>query len=209
MPQTGHLLYANAGGLVAVPFAATAGTVPGSPVPLLERPEVDPSGSAAFAVSASGTLVYMPRALTLPQRALVLVDRSGRATVLQNTRAAYTHPRLSPDGRRLAYAVESDNGSEIWIYDLERGTSTPLVTGGVNRYPIWSHDGQQITFQSARPGGVSLYSKRVDGSGEPEALIRSAERPGRRALAGPGRAPAGDVAGVYQRESASADGVGV
>jgi serine/threonine-protein kinase len=212
VPQTGHVLYANAGGLVAVPFDAAPGQVPGSPVPLLERPEVDPSGSAAFAVSASGTLAYMPRALTLPQRALVLVDRSGRATVLQDTRAAYTHPRLSPDGRRLVYAVESDSGSEIWIYDIERGTPTPLVTGGVNRYPIWSHDGQQITFQSARAGGVSLYSKRVDGSGEPEALIRSAidQSAGlSRALAGllPGTMPVFTSANPHLPMAWTSDGV--
>ena len=212
VPQTGHVLYANAGGLVAVPFDAASGQVPGSPVPLLERPEVDPSGSAAFAVSASGTLAYMPRALTLPQRALVLVDRSGRATVLQDTRAAYTHPRLSPDGRRLVYAVESDSGSEIWIYDIERGTPTPLVTGGVNRYPIWSHDGQQITFQSARAGGVSLYSKRVDGSGEPEALIRSASDQGAglsRALAGllPGTMPVFTSANPHLPMAWTSDGV--
>jgi Tol biopolymer transport system component len=194
VPQTGHLLYANAGGLVAVPFDLSPGRMPGSPVPLLERPEVAPSGSAAFAVSASGTLVYIPRSSTLPSRALVLVDRTGRATVLSDTRAAYAHPRMSPDGHRLAVAIESDNGSDIWIYDLDRATSTPLVSGGVNRFPIWSPDSQQITFQSARSGGVSLYSRRVDGSGEPEALIRSANDPSAalsRALAGllPGTMP--------------------
>jgi len=212
VPQTGHLLYANAGGLVAVPFDLSPEKAPGSPVPLLERPEVDPSGSAAFAVSASGTLVYIPRASTVPSRALVLVDRTGRATVLQDTRAAYAHPRLSPDGRRLAYAIESDNGSDIWIYDLERGTSTPLVTGGVNRFPIWSYDGQQITFQSARSGGVSLYSRRVDGSGEPEALIRSASDPTvglSRSLAGllPGTMPVFTTANPHLPMAWAPDGV--
>ena len=174
VPQTGHLLFANAGGLVAVPFDPVAGTPPGSPVPLLERPEVDASGSSAFAVSSSGTLAYIPRPASLPVRALVMVDRTGRATAISDTRAAYSHPRLSPDGRRVAVAIESENGSEIWIHDLDRGTARPLVTGGFNRYPIWSSDSQQITFQSARSGGVSLFTRRVDGSGEPEALIQSA-----------------------------------
>ena len=150
VPQTGHLLYANAGGLVAVPFDPSSGKVPGPPVPLLERPEVDPSGSTSFAVSTSGTLAYIPRPSTLPSRALVLVDRTGRPTVLSEKPVRFAHPRLSPDGRRLAVAIESDNGSDIWIYDVDHGTPTPLVTGGVNRFPIWSADGQQITFQSAR-----------------------------------------------------------
>ena len=209
--QTGHLLYANAGGLVAVPFNPAPGNMPGSPVPLLERPEVDPSGSAAFAVSASGALVYIPRASTLPVRALVLADRTGRSTVLSDRRAAYTHPRISPDGRRIAVAIESENGSDIWIFDLDRGTATPLVTGGVNRFPIWA-DNQQITFQSARSGGASLYSRRVDGSGTPEPLIRSASDPSAaqsRALAGllPGSMPVFTSANPHLPMSWSPDGL--
>ena len=76
--QTGHLVYASAGGLVAVPFNPNTG-ISGSPLPLRERPEVDPSGSAAFAVSESGTLVYVPRPTSLPVRALVFVDRTRAA----------------------------------------------------------------------------------------------------------------------------------
>jgi serine/threonine-protein kinase len=211
VPQTGHLLFANAGGLVAVPFDPAAGTPPGSPVPLLERPEVDPSGSAAFAVSSSGTLAYIPRPASLPVRALVMVDRTGRATAISDTRAAYSHPRLSPDGRRLAVALESENGSEIWIHDLDRGTARPLVTGGFNRYPIWSSDSQQITFQSARSGGVSLYTKRVDGSAEPEPLIQSASGQAAslsRTLAGllPGTLPVFSSANPHLPMAWSSDG---
>ena len=192
--EIGQLVYANAGGLVAVPFDPSSGSVPGPPVPLQERPEVDPSGSTSFAVSATGTLAYIPRLSTLPSRELVLVDRTGRPTVLSEKPGAFAHPRLSPDGRRLAVAIESDTGSDIWIYDVDHGTPTPLVTGGVNRFPIWSADGQQVTFQSARSGGVSLYSQRVNGTFEPEALIRSASDQSQslsRALAGllPGTMP--------------------
>jgi Tol biopolymer transport system component len=187
-----HVVYASAGGLVAVPFDPVRGLV-GSPVPLLERPEIDPSGSAAFAVSASGRLVYIPRATALPMRALVMVDRSGRATALSEIRAAYAHPRLSPDGRRLVVSIESDTGSDIWLYDLERGNRTRVISGGVNLYPIWAPDGQHITFQSARSGTVTLYSRNADGSGEPEPLFRaSSDQSGlSRSLAGllPGSVP--------------------
>jgi serine/threonine-protein kinase len=168
----GHLLYASGGGFVAVPFNPISG-VTGSPIPLLERPEVDPSGGAAFAVSSNGTLAYLPRPMTLPLRSLVLVDRAGRATLLSEARGAFSHPRLSRDGRRLAVAVESENGSDIWVYDLERRSRTRLTSGGVNGYPIWSHDNQRVTFQSARSGGVALYSRNADGSGDAVPLIRS------------------------------------
>jgi eukaryotic-like serine/threonine-protein kinase len=207
---TGHLLYAQGGGLVAVPFDP-ARAVPGSPVPLLERADVDPTGSAAFAVSASGRLVYIPHADVLPVRSLVSVDRAGRATLLSETRGGYEHPRLSPDGRRLVVAIESESGSDIWIYDLERGYRTRLTSGGVNRFPVWSRDGQQITFQSARSGGVTMYSIRVTGGGEPEPLIArpSAEAAGAsRALAGllPGTMPLFTAANPHLPMSWSPDG---
>jgi len=207
--ETGHVLYASGGGLVAVPFDPVRG-ITGSPVPLLERPEVDASGSAAFAVSSSGTLVYIPRAASLPMRALVTVDRSGRAMLLSETRAAYAHPRLSRDGRRLAVAIESDSGSDIWVYDVDRGTRTRLTNGGVNRFPIWSADGQRITFQSARSGSVTLYSRNADGSGEPEPLIRtSGDQSGlSRSLAGllPGTMPLFTAANPHLPMSWSPDG---
>ncbi len=207
--ETGHLVYAAGGGLVAVPFDAAKGAT-ASPVPLLERPEVDPSGNAAFAVSTTGTMVYVPRVSTLPSRSLVTVDRAGRATLVNDTRAAYTHPRLSPDGKRLAVAIETENGADIWVYDLVRGSRMRLTNGGVNGFPVWSHDGQRITFQSARSGGVSMYSRLVDGNAEPEPLIRSqGDTSGlSRSLAGllPGSMPTFTAANPHVPMSWSPDG---
>ena len=206
--NTGHLLYASGGGLVAVPFEPARG-VTGSPVPLLERPDVDASGSAAFAVSKSGTLVYIPRTSTLPLRALVMVSSGGRATLLSEMRAAYGHPRLSRDGRRLVVAIESETGSDIWVYDLERKNRTRLTDGGVNQYPIWSHDDRRITYQGARAGTVSLYSRAADGSGEPEPVLRATSQSGlSRSLAGllPGNMPTFTLANPHLPMSWSPDG---
>lgn len=189
--QSGHLLYASAGGLVAVPFNSGTG-VAGSPLPLRERPEVDPSGSAAFAVSQSGTLVYVPRPASLPVRSLVVVDRGGRATLVSETRAAYEHPRFSKDGKRVVVAIASDNGSDIWIYELNGGRRTVLTRGGVDRFPIWGPDERHVTFQSARSGSATLYSRSLDAVGEPEPLIRLSDASGlARSLAGvlPGTMP--------------------
>jgi serine/threonine-protein kinase len=169
--ESGHVIYPQGGGLVAVPFDPVRG-ITGSPIPLLERLDTDPSGGVAFAVSHSGTLAYIPRPSTLPVRALVLVERNGKATLLSQTRASYTHPRLSRDGKRIAVAIDSETGSDIWIYDVQRDTRTRLTSGGVNKYPVWSSDGQRITFQAARSGGVGLYSASLSG-GDAEALIPS------------------------------------
>ena len=206
---SGHLLYASGGGFVAVPFDPARG-VTGSPIPLLERPEIDPSGGAPFAVSSTGTLAYLPRAATLPTRSLVMVERGGKATLLSEQRGAFMHPRLSRDGRRLAVAVESENGSDVWVYDLDRRSRTRLTSGGVNGYPIWSHDGLRVTFQSARSGGVALYARNADGSGEAEQLIRPGGNQSglSRSLAGllPGTMPTFSASNPHVPMSWSPDG---
>jgi serine/threonine-protein kinase len=167
---TGHLVYAQEGGLVALPFDTGAGRL-GSPIPLLERVDVDPSGRPAFALSDSGTLVYVPRPPALPARSLMQVDRDGRQTPISDVQGAYSHPRFSPDGKRLAVAIESESGSDIWVYDLlRRGARTRITSGGENRFPIWTSDGASITYQSVRAGRVTLCSIPATG-GEPEPLM--------------------------------------
>ncbi len=206
--STGHVLYASGGGLVAVPFDPTRG-ITGSPIPILERPEVDPSGSAAFAVADSGTLVYVPRPSAIPMRSLVMVDAGGRATLVSETRAAYSHPRLSRDGKRLAVAIETETGSDIWVYDLERRSRTRLTSGGVNRFPIWNADDRRVTFQASRPGGVSLYTRNADGTGDAEPLIQATDQSAlSRSLVGllPGSMPLFTAANPHFPMSWSFDG---
>ena len=173
---SGHLLYAQAGGgLVAVPFDPSSGALTGSAFPLLERLDMVGAGGAGLALSASGTLVYVPAAAELPQRTLMMVDRQGRTAALGEMRGAYSHPRVSRDGGRVAVAIESENGIDIWIHDVERGTRTRLTGGGINSYPVWHAGGSRVTFQAAgSPGRFSLFSRDVDGSGQAEPLLRDA-----------------------------------
>jgi Tol biopolymer transport system component len=165
-------VYAQAtGGLVAVPFDAARGELSGSAIPLLERIDMVRGGSA-FALSAAGTLVYLPGRTELPRRTLVMVDREGRAAPLPGSRGAYTHPRLSRDGNRLTVAVESESGADIWIHDVQRGTRQRVTSGGFNGFPLWSPGGDQITYQAAAsPGRFSLFSRDLNGGGQPESLL--------------------------------------
>ena len=169
---SGHLVYAQAtGGLVAVPFDPARGELTGSAIPLLERIDMMRGGSA-FAVSATGTLVYLPARTELPRRTLVLVDRDGRSTPVPAPRGAYSHPRLSRDGNRLAVALESENGADIWLVDVHRGTRQRLTGGGFNGFPLWSADGTEVTFQAAAsPGRFSLFARNINGAGELQPLL--------------------------------------
>src|SRR5206468_10937515 len=56
---SGHLVYARAGGLVAVPFDLKRLAVTGPPVSILEGVSMSPFGAAQFSFSGDGSLVYV------------------------------------------------------------------------------------------------------------------------------------------------------
>ena len=104
---TGHLVYAFAGTLRAVPFDLDRLTVMGNPVGVLEGVFTKVTGAADVAVAQDGTLVYATgRESGVVPNILALVDRKGQIERLTAPPAAYRSPRLSPDGSRLAVGTQ-------------------------------------------------------------------------------------------------------
>jgi hypothetical protein len=122
--DTGHLIFAVAGALRAVRFDPVRLEVLGDPVPVAEHVMMKPSGAANYAVSRSGTLVYVPGGARgeTPIRSLVWVDRKGHEERINAPLRGYGPPRLSPDGARLAITILDQGNTEIWIWDLARET---------------------------------------------------------------------------------------
>jgi eukaryotic-like serine/threonine-protein kinase len=175
---TGHIVYALGGTLLAVPFDLKRLEVRGEPVPILEgvrrgnTPEINP-GVAHFSVSDTGALTYVPGPVspTEADQELVRVDPKGGVQPLKLPRGRYETPRISPDGKRLAFATEDAKEAIVWIYDLSGASSVRRLTvGGRNRYPIWSADGERVAFQSDREGDASIFWQRADGTGPAERL---------------------------------------
>jgi serine/threonine-protein kinase len=80
--------------------------------------------------------------------------------------------RRSPDGTRLALsAVGRERG--IWLYDFARGTLSRLTQAARSAVPIWTPDGERITYSAAANGPDGLYSVRSDGGGASELLFTS------------------------------------
>ncbi len=168
---TGHLVYALAGRLMAVPFDLARLEVTGPAVVLLEDLLVDPaSGAAQFGLSDGGSLAYV--AGSPSNRRLVWVDHNGMAEPLAAPPRPYVHPRLSPDGKRVAVTITGET-YDVWLYDIPRDTLTRLTYEADNNYPIWTPDGKRVTFQSNRDGSPNLYWTNADGSDTPERLTRS------------------------------------
>ena len=129
-------------------------------------------------VAANGTLVYARGSGT--SRLPVWVDRDGRETSIKAPTAMYQTPRLSPDGRRLAFFDISSSGEyDVWILDLERGTVDRLTTDqGRDSEPIWSPDSTRIAYHSgAQPGGPGIFIRRADGAGSVERLTTGTHLP--------------------------------
>jgi len=169
---TGHLVYGTqTGALVAVPFDAKRVRVTGSPVSLLEGLLVNAAtGATAFALSATGRLVYLS-GVQVP-RTLVLVDARGTERPL-GAMVNLGSPRFSPDGRRIALVSSEGRNQDVRVLDLERKTLSRLTFEGVNQYPEWTPDGRRVAFNTSRTGsqGIDLYWTAADGSGEARPLF--------------------------------------
>ena len=162
---SGHLVYASEEDLMAVPFDAERIEVTGGAVALAEEILRDSlTGLAHFSFSDRGTLVWVPEQAE-EQSELVWVDRTGQMAPLSQRRGIFYHPRLSPDGARLAVGLEGD----IWILDIARDTLSPLTTEGGSLAPTWSPDGQWVAFGSTVEG--ALHRRRADFSGEAELVL--------------------------------------
>jgi eukaryotic-like serine/threonine-protein kinase len=164
---TGHLVYALRGTLFAVPFNLAQLAVTGGAVSIVEgvrRATSVTVGTAHFVFSSSGSLVYLPGPASGAQQALFLFDRKGGAEALNLPPGSYGYPRVSPEGRRLAFETTDGKEAVVSMYELS-GTSAPrrLTFGGNNRFPIWSADGQHIAFQSDREGDRAVFWQPVDG----------------------------------------------
>jgi len=173
--EGGHLVYVAAGTLRAIPFDLNRLETRAGAVPVLPRLVTTGYGAGDFALAGDGTLVYVdvPGALTESGRTLVWVDRAGKEEPLAAPPRAYQHPRLSPDGARVAVSV-SDEERDVWIWDLQRATFTRLTLDpALDWFPVWTPDGRRIVFTSDRGGSPSLWWQPVDGTGVAEQLTTS------------------------------------
>ena len=175
---SGHLVYVQGGTLTAVPFDPQGLAVTGTAVPVLEGVEESSlSGAAQYSLSATGSLVYVAGNVQSAQSGLVWVNRNGAEQPVTAPAHAYRIPRLSPDGRRVAVAIDEQE-TQIWLYDLSRETLTRFTfEGKVNQGLVWAPDGKRIAFQSNKEGPPNIFWQLADGSGGLERLTSSEYAP--------------------------------
>jgi len=176
--STGHIIYALGDTLLAVAFDPDTLTVSGGTVPVVQgvmRSTTGQSGLAHYGVSENGTLVYVSGSVVPVTRTLVWVDREGREELIDAPPRAYTSPRISPDGTKVALNPR-DQENDIWTWDLVRETLTRLTFDpGQDRIPAWSPDSLRIAWSQEGDGnnGDGLFWRAADGTGPAEQLAQS------------------------------------
>jgi serine/threonine-protein kinase len=179
---TGHLVFLRRGVLFAVPFDAKRLEVRGTPAAVLDTVAQALTagntdyitGAGQFAIAPSGALAWVRGPVVpYPDATLVLVDRSGRISALPAPVRSYgPSTRVSPDGRRLAVTIRSLADAGVWLYEVDRGTTTLLAAGGEASTPIWSPDGRRLAFQWLADGRRGLAVQPADRTAAPQILAQ-------------------------------------
>jgi serine/threonine-protein kinase len=179
----GRIAYVDASGtLIVVGFDADRFLVTADRTATAEKLSgIADEGLFPYDVSIAGDLTYVRTQGgssgndgSAGRQRVVLVDRAGNEQSVAISPARYNDPRLSPDGTRLALTSVEGSRRNIWISDLNRGTTTPLTSNGICDSPVWTSDSRRLVF-SCDDGRRNLFWQAADGSAPAERLLTSAQ----------------------------------
>src|SRR5277367_6828253 len=99
--------------------------------------------------------------------------------------ARISEPQLSPDGKTIAFTVQSvdldqnTKPKQIYLVPTDGGTPRQITSQGTdNERPQWSPDSKTIAFISNRGGSSQVWSMKADGSDARQITSLSTEASG-------------------------------
>lgn len=153
----------------------------GAATALFATPEFPPAqgnfnGAGDLSLDGRRAVFAVPPEITPPaDNEIRVVDRSGQVISRPGEPGRWFGlPRMSTDGARVAVGkvnVEENTG-ELWVFDLEDGSSRLVVTDRNLGTWMWSPDGSEIAYISFPVDSAEVYRVPADGSGEPELFYR-------------------------------------
>ena len=171
---TGHLIYLHQSTLFAVPFDVGGLEKTGNPAAVLEDvARNEQTGRPRLDYSLTGDMVYQTGSIPDQEGTIQWLDSAGKLEALLAKPGAYSNPRFSPDGKRLAVSVGLYDKSDIWVYELS-DKMTRLTLGGNGQHaPVWSPSGKYVIYEIF---GQGIFRMKADGSGKPELLVEGKPR---------------------------------
>ena len=163
--------------VMAVEISTTPAFEAGKPKVLFRPPDTLNFGVGVANISRDGqrVLIAVPPATRL--QTITVLDRQGKMVSTVGEPGLLGQPALSPDGKQVAVSRnDSKTGQgDIWVFDMATGKSTALTNDLPPDFgPLWSPDGRQVLYVSARENGQfqGIYRKAADGTGDEELLFR-------------------------------------
>ncbi len=143
------------------------------------------NGRGVFTVSSNGVLAYYQNpGLTdrdensgsgsTMQYQLVWADLKGEVLETPGPLGGYLGVEVSPDERRIAVHSHNEDGGDIIV--IEPSGSPKRLTFDSSHHncsPVWSPDGELISYSAQQEGKWGLYQTLSNGSGTEEPLYES------------------------------------
>ena len=174
--EPGYLIYGRSSNLYAWRFDMKSLRLEGQAVPIAKEKLSfwEAKNFIPFAASDAGTLVYLPESNRATE--MRWYDRQGRQLGPLGPPGFNDSPRISPDGRKVAYmhGESAQSPVDIWIHDLDFDRAFRLTQqSGSYQNPAWAPDSEKLAFLCQPKGVQDLCVTSVSGGGETRLLYES------------------------------------
>jgi dipeptidyl aminopeptidase/acylaminoacyl peptidase len=106
------------------------------------------------------TVSEPPKGASRSRHVWILETGTRESRRFTNSAKSEFAPRWSPDGRRLAFLSDREEGTQIYLLPLDGGDAIRLTDGKNSvRAFEWSPDGKQIAFLASEPKGEAQEKK--------------------------------------------------
>jgi Tol biopolymer transport system component len=156
----GYLVFARESTLVGQRFDLSRGEVIGAPFSIADPVSYFFTTTVArFAASLNGVVVFQSHD---DAQRLVWFDRSGREVGTIGESGQYKGPRISPDGRSVAFDRMRSGAFDVWETDLAGGRETRLTFGASSEGTgPWAPDGRSLFFNADQGAPPKIFRKNL------------------------------------------------
>jgi Tol biopolymer transport system component len=140
--------------VVVPPAASGSSAISGNPVAARPLLLDAPDGAFSPFFASENTLLFHTGRVSSGRMLSTTIGGDGRASTavaLVDDDAKNYHPRLSPDGRQLAFDSDRDGERGVYVSRRDGGGRRRVSGNGYAAVPSWSPDGRQLAFIKGEP----------------------------------------------------------